>query len=71
MQVLKIDMDAGDQRRRAYPPITDQLDAVMKLAAHLRASGMELPPDVCDWVDACQEVKRRYPITKPDDNQPA
>lgn len=71
MQVLKIDMDPVDVRRREYPSITDQLDAIVKLAGHLRDQGMELPPEVCAWVDECQDVKRRNPIPKTENNSPA
>ena len=33
-------------RARAYPAIGDQLDAIMKFAAHLQASGQALPDEV-------------------------
>lgn len=48
-------------RARAYPAIGDQLDAIMKFAAHLQASGQSLPADVAQWVAQCQDVKLRYP----------
>lgn len=58
------------RRREQYPPIGDQLDAMVKLAAHFREQGVQLPAAVCDWVDKCLDVKRRNPV-KPEDNQPA
>lgn len=51
----------GPLRARAYPPITDQLDAAMKMAQALHDQGMSLPPEVMEWVDQCQQVKARYP----------
>ncbi|CAB3898441.1 hypothetical protein A7P25_08435 [Achromobacter xylosoxidans] len=48
-------------RARAYPAIGDQLDAIMKFAAHLQASGQALPAEVTQWVAQCQGVKQRYP----------
>lgn len=59
------------ERAAEYPPIGDQLDAVMKLAAHLRAKGVELPAEVDAWVGACQEVKRRNPKSTTENNSPA
>ena len=48
-------------RAAAYPKITDQLDAVFKLAEHLRSQGMTMPADVDDWIDQCRAVKDKYP----------
>ncbi|WP_395757103.1 hypothetical protein [Achromobacter sp. EB05] len=48
-------------RARAYPAIGDQLDAIMKFAAHLQASGQALPDEVTSWVAQCHNVKQRYP----------
>lgn len=59
-----------ERRRQQYPPIGDQLDAMVRLAAHLLEQGVRLPADVRDWVDKCLAVKRRNPV-KPEDNQPA
>lgn len=57
-------------RARSYPCVGEQLDAIMKLAAHLDSIGLDLPASVRDWIAKCQEIKRKYP--KPDpDNQPA
>lgn len=46
---------------RAYPAVGDQLDAIMKFAAHLQSSGQALPEPVAQWVAQCQGVKQRYP----------
>ncbi|KGD95230.1 hypothetical protein JL37_11075 [Achromobacter sp. RTa] len=61
----------ADLRAGQYPPIGDQLDAIYKLAAALQQQGISLPDEVQQWIDRCAEVKRRFPIPKPDDNQPA
>ncbi len=50
----------GPLRAAAYPPITDQIDAIFKLAKALREQGINLPPDVTDWIDKCQTVKDKY-----------
>lgn len=51
----------GPLRAAAYPPVGDQLDAVVKLANALHEQGISLPPEVMEWVEACMTVKRRYP----------
>lgn len=53
--------DVAMLRAGQYPRIGDQLDAVMKLAAHLRGQGMALPSEVEAWIDRCEDVKRRFP----------
>lgn len=61
---LKIHHQANDhaeRRRREYPDIGDQLDAVYKLARKLREQGHQLPPETEQWIDHCQEVKTKYP----------
>lgn len=70
MQVLSFDMEYDKRREREYPKIGDQVDAIMKLANHLRQQGADLPTEVCEWVDKCLEVKRRHP-KQPDSNPPA
>lgn len=47
-------------RRGAYPPVTDQLDAIMKLAEALLAQGIVLPDEVQSWVKACRAVKDQF-----------
>lgn len=61
----------GPHRAAEYPPVGDQLDAIVKLVDHLRRHGMTLPSEVVEWVNACNEVKRRYPRSSFDANQPA
>lgn len=50
-----------EARRREYPPIGDQLDAVGKLAASLKAQGMELPAETEQWLSQLQIVKDTFP----------
>ena len=52
--------DPGPLRQAEYPPIGDQLDAMMKLADHLIQGGATLPQQVVDWVDQCKAVKAKY-----------
>jgi len=53
--------DYRAMRQKAYPPIGDQLDAVMKLANVLGAYGIALPLETREWIEACQKVKDQYP----------
>jgi len=71
MQRLRYKCSPQELRRKEYPELGDQLDAVYKLAAALRQQGATLPDEVQQWINRCAEVKRRFPIPKPDDNQPA
>lgn len=48
-------------RASKYPPIADQLDAVMKMASALKEQGMSLPEATINWIDQCQAVKSTYP----------
>lgn len=48
-------------REREYPPVGDQLDAVFKLARALSDQGIVLPAQVLSWVNACEQVKLKYP----------
>lgn len=50
----------GPLRAGAYPPVEDQLDALVKLAHALRRQ-VALPPEVISWIDACLAVKETYP----------
>jgi hypothetical protein len=59
-KVLRHRTDYADHRRAGYPPIGDQLDAVMKIARALAAQGIQLPPDAMAVVEKCEAVKARY-----------
>lgn len=50
-------------RAKAYLPIGDQLDAVMKLADAMLDQGMPLPTEVQSWVENCKAVKAKYKKT--------
>ena len=47
-------------RRQAYPPVGEQLDAIMKMALALRVQGTPLPVETEAWIDKCIEVKETY-----------
>lgn len=53
-------------RAAQYPPIGDQLDAVLKGFAQLGTQGATLPADLVAVIDAWQAVKTAHP--KPDAN---
>lgn len=52
--------DYRARRKAAYPPIGNQLDAVMKLAQALRDAGTPLPPETAQWLAECEGVKARF-----------
>jgi len=47
-------------RRQAYPPVGEQLDAVLKMALALAQQGIALPEETRAWMAQCQAVKDRY-----------
>lgn len=49
--------DYREARSSEYPPLGDQLDALMK---HFSALP-EIPAELQEWVAACQAVKEKYP----------
>lgn len=59
----KVRIGGNVHRRRAveYPPIGDQLDALMKLARTLLDAGFSLPPDAVAIVERCEAVKASLP----------
>lgn len=61
MKKLSFKRDPEVSRRSEYPPIGDQLDALVKWFDALLKSGVELPPETKAWVDQCLEVKSKYP----------
>ena len=54
-------LDPLKARAAAYPNTGDQLDAIMKGFAAIQASGVVLPDATKEWIETCQEVKKRYP----------
>lgn len=48
-------------RRRAYPDLGDQLDAVMKQFNQMRLAGTDLIAEADAWVNACLAVKAAHP----------
>ena len=54
--------NAREIRASNYPSMGDQLDAIMKAMAALKAQGVALPKQTEDWIDECQRVKRDNPV---------
>ncbi len=50
----------GPLRAAAYPPVGDQLDAVVAGLAALRDQGIELPEKTLALLDQCEAVKRTF-----------
>lgn len=66
MEIIKLKIhhqanDFVDRRRREYPEIGEQLDAIFKLVYSLQLQGQKFPPDVEQWVAQCLAVKEKYP----------
>jgi len=51
----------AERRRELYPPITDQIDAILKMGLALRTAGFVMPPETNKWLDDCLAVKRQLP----------
>ena len=49
------------ERAAAYPPIGDQLDALMKELQRRRGGGDKLAPELEAMLDRVMDVKRRFP----------
>lgn len=58
--------DYRKRRRAEYPPVGEQMDAIMKMAAALREQGIALPEETQQWIDHCQSVKMKYRKCYPD-----
>lgn len=52
--------DYRKRRKDEYPATGEQLDAIMKMAAALKAQGIELPEETEQWIARCQSVKTKY-----------
>jgi hypothetical protein len=61
---IKLSRDARGARHAEYPPVGDQIDAIMALAKALEAQGIKLPEKTKDWISKCEQVKKKYPIRK-------
>jgi len=53
--------DYKERRAAVYPKVTDQIDAIYKMAKSLNDQGINLPPEVLDWISSVQLVKDTYP----------
>jgi hypothetical protein len=49
------------KRAESYPPVGNQLDAIMKMAMVLKEQNIPLPQETIDWIDSCLAVKDQYP----------
>ena len=50
----------AERRREAYPAIGDQLDAIWRALAAIRAGGT-LPPEALEMLARIDDVKTRFP----------
>lgn len=53
--------DYYTRRAKAYPEITDQLDALFKIAKALQNIGIVLPADAVEILDQISAVKQTFP----------
>uniref|UniRef100_A0AB39AI73 Uncharacterized protein n=1 Tax=Pseudomonas phage vB_PaeS_HTN2 TaxID=3236647 RepID=A0AB39AI73_9VIRU len=54
---LQHKVDYQRLRREQYPDVGEQLDAMVELAKCLQEQGVQLPPKVQAWIQACDDVK--------------
>lgn len=47
-------------RRKDYPSLGDQLDAILKMAQAMQESGLKLPQETEEWIQKCLATKNRY-----------
>ncbi len=55
------DFDYLAARRKAFPPIGDQLDRMTKALAFINAKGVDIGPDGLDQVQAIDAIKAEFP----------
>jgi hypothetical protein len=55
-------------RKRGYPPIEEQLDAIIKALKHIRDSGLDIGSDGTQLVEHVAKVKRQTPKPKGGNN---
>ena len=65
---IKHKVDIGKRRGREYPPVTDQIDALFKMAQALRDQGITLPAETLKWIDTIEKVKAKFPKGGKNDN---
>lgn len=53
--------DYSEARRSEYPKLEDQLDALWKAFAAMKAKGTKLDPDANAMLNKITEVKAKYP----------
>lgn len=59
--IINHNSDYRARRSQAYPAVTDQIDAIYKMAKSLQDQGITLPSDVLEWILAVDLVKETYP----------
>lgn len=61
MRKVRVGGDIRRRRAAEYPPVGDQLDALMKLARAIMDAGISLPVDTVALVEQCEAVKASLP----------
>lgn len=61
---IKDDKTYAEKRIAKYPPIGDQLDAILKWVTSERFQGEDLPADLDAIIGQWTAVKRKYPKPK-------
>ena len=51
-----------EERRKKYPPISDQIDVLYKIFAKLRLSGTDVGPEGDAWLDEIKKIKDDWPV---------
>jgi hypothetical protein len=50
-----------ERRRREYPSVADQIDAIYKMALHLKSRGVSIGEEASAWVENVKKVKEDHP----------
>lgn len=50
-----------EKRANSYPPVGEQLDAILKGFNQMRMQGQDLPEDLDKVISEWLQVKKRYP----------
>jgi len=63
--LYQVDMSYIGKRREEYPDEVEQLDALWKMVAHLKANGTDIGADAQGILDIIEAAKVKYPKPAP------
>lgn len=57
-------LDYRMKRQREYPPVGEQLSAIIDVVTAAKKQGLVLPASAEEWLEQCQAVKSAHPKDK-------